>query len=187
MKHLLHIKIVIIVLIFSISFSSCSKDDLGRSGNKADISVNLKSDLSTYNNVYFDIEDVQVRVKEDSSLANAWVSLNTINTGTHNVSELRSDSELLLVDHFEVSPTYIYEVRLVLGDNNFININNTLVNLDIESDGNNTPSNLIKRDFEASYYYQIEIHVDLDESLSFNEEENIMVLHPKLYTEIRKF
>lgn len=187
MKHLQRIQIIIITLVLSISFSSCSKDDLDRDGNKAAISVTLKSDFSTYNNVYFDIEDVQVRVKEDASLANAWVSLNTINIGTHNVSELISDSELLLVDHFEVSPTFIYEVRLVLGDNNFININDTLVSLNIESNGNNTPSNLIKRDFEASYFYQLEIHVDLDESVSFNEEENMMVLNPKLYTEIRKF
>lgn len=187
MNQLQSIKIIVLSLVILISFASCTKDDLGRDGNKAAITVTLKSNLSEYNDVYFDIEDVQVKIKEDGGLPNAWLSLNTINTGTHNVSELRSDSELLLVDHFEVSPTYIYAVRLVLGDNNFMNINNTLVNLDITGSGNGSPSNLIKRDFEASYIYQLEINIDLDESVSFNEDENMMILNPKLYTEIRKF
>ena len=187
MNHLQSIKTIVLSLVFLISYTSCTKDDLGRDGNKAAITVNLKSNLSDYDDVYFDIEDVQIKVKEDGSLPNAWMSLNTINTGTHNVSELRSDSQLLLVDHFEVNPTYIYEVRLVLGDNNFMNVNDVLVNLDITSSGNGTPSNLIKRDFEASYIYQLEINIDLDESVSFNDDENMMILDPKLYTEIRKF
>lgn len=185
MKHLQSVKFISIIFIILINTTSCSKDDLGRDEHKAAITVNLKSSFSEHENVFLDIADMQVKIKEDGNSPNAWVSLNTINSGTHNVSDLRGESELLLVDHFEINPTYIYEIRLVLGDNNFMNIGETLMSLDV--DENASASNLVQRNFEGNHIYQILIDINVDESISFNEDENTMVLNPKLYTEIRKF
>ena len=187
MKYLQSIKFIAFSIIILLVTTSCSKEELGRDENFAGITVSLKSAEGNMDKVFLEIEDVQVKIKEDGNLPNAWIGLNALNTGTHNISDLRGDSELLLVNHFEITPTYIYEIRLVLGDNNFININNTLVNLDVTESGNATPSNLIKRNFEGNHIYDIIINIDIDESISLDEDEDMMILNPKLYTEIRKF
>lgn len=187
MKNLQPIKAFILILTVLLITTSCSKEELGRDQNFAGITVSLKSTTVELNRVFLDIEDVQVKVKEEGNSPNAWVSLNAINTGSHNVSNLSGDSELLLVNHFEIRPTYIYEIRLVLADNNFINVNDTLIHLDVTESGNATPSNLVKRGFEGNHIYDIIINVDIDESISFNDDENMMILNPKLQTEIRRF
>ncbi|WP_178987013.1 DUF4382 domain-containing protein [Winogradskyella schleiferi] len=185
MKHLQSLKIIVLSLMILISFSSCSKDDMTRDKQNAAITVSLKSDSGILNTVFLEINDVQVRVKEDGTLPNAWISLDAINLGTHNVSNLTNASELLLVDHFEMKPTFIHEIRLVLGDQNFIDVNDTLMSIAIAEEA--SVSNLVKRGFEGNHMYQVVINLDIDESVSFNEDENMTILNPKLYTEIRKF
>lgn len=180
------IKLLIFTLIV-VNFSSCAKDDISSNVDYTGITVSLKSDSSKLKDIFLEIEGIQLRVKEDSSSANAWVSLSTVNTGTYDVSKLRSESELLLVNHSEIASAFIYEIRLVLGDNNFMNIDEMLVSLDVAENGNATPSNLIELDFEANHFYDLMINIDLDASVSFNEAENMMTLNPKLFTEIRKF
>ncbi|WP_179021282.1 DUF4382 domain-containing protein [Winogradskyella forsetii] len=185
MKHLKSLKIIVLSLIILISFSSCSKDDMARDEQNAAITVSLKSDTEQLNTVFLEINDVQIKVKEDGNLPNAWISLNAINTGTHNISNLTNASELLLVEHFEMNPTFIHEIRLVLGDNNSIKINDTSTSLSIAE--NASVSNLVKMEFDGNHIYQVVINLDIDGSVSFNEDENTMILNPKLYTEIRKF
>lgn len=187
MKHLQTVKFSVLTFIILLSATSCSKEDLGRDQDFAAITVSLKSIGGEVDEVFLDFEDVQVKIKEDGNLPSAWISLNTINTGNHNVSDFRGESELLLVDHFEIRPAYIYEIRLVLGDNNFINLNETLINLEITENENAMPTNLVRSNFNGNHIYQIVINLDLNESISFNEAENTMILNPKIYTEIRKF
>ena len=76
---------------------------------------------------------------------------------------------------------------MVLGDNNFIDVNEILVNLDVTENGNATPSNLVKTEFAGNHIYDVVINLDVDESVIFDENENMMILDPKLYTEIRKY
>lgn len=185
MKHLQPIKSLFFSLIVLTCFSSCSKDDVNANSQLTSISVKLKSTTGELNKVYIEIEDVQLKVKEDENAIDAWVSLNTINTGTYNIFDLREGSELQLVSHFEMKPTFIYEIRLVLGENNFVDINNALHNLDISDLGNATPSNLVKIELVPNHIYDFVIDINIDDSVRFNEDENMMILNPKLYTEIR--
>ncbi len=185
MKHLQTIKFLVFTFIILVSVTSCSKDDTDSNAQLAAVSVSLKSTTQDLNQVYLDIADVQVRVKQEKSTTDAWVSLNAINTGTHNVSALNDDAQLLLVDYSEIESAYIYEIRIVLDDNNFININQTLFSLDVADKGNSTPSNIVNSEFEANHLYDIVIDLDLDESISFNTSDNMMVLNAKISTEIR--
>ena len=186
MKHLQPIKSFFFTLVILACFTSCTKDDLNEDLNFSSVSVKLKSTTGELDKVYLEIEDVQLRVKEDGNLANAWLSLNAINKGTHNAYDLKEDSELQLVEDFQIESTYIYEIRLVLGDNNFIDLDNILQSLDVTNLGNATPSNLVRTELVKNRFYDFIIDIDIDKSISFNEEENMMVLNPKLYTEIRQ-
>jgi len=186
MTYLQPLKNLLFIVIFSVSITSCSKEDIGVDGSVASITVKLKSDTHTLDKVYVDIQDVQLKVIEDGSQPGAWISLEALNTGTHDVCKLGEDNPLLLVDHLEVETHYVYEIRLVLGDNNFMDINNTLHYLEVSHLGNATPSNLIKTQLKPNRHYDLVIDVDVDASVSYNEDEHIMVLNPKLYTAIRQ-
>ncbi|WP_179333787.1 DUF4382 domain-containing protein [Winogradskyella costae] len=185
MKHLQVFKFLVFTFILLISATSCSKDAMHDNAQLASVSVSLKSTTQDLNKVYLDIADVQIRVKQEKSVSDAWVSLNAINTGTHNVSALNEDAQLLLVNYSEIESTYVYEIRIVLDDNNFIDINETLFSLEVADKGNATPSNIVNSEFKANHMYDIVIDLDLDESISFNTSDNMMVLNAKTSTEIR--
>ncbi len=86
-----------------------------------------------------------------------------------------------------MKPTYIYEIRLVLGNTNFIDLNNTLYSLDVTNLGNSIPSNLVRLELVPNRFYDFVIDIDIDKSLSFNEDQNMMILDPELYTAITQF
>lgn len=185
MKHLHTLKVLVFTFIILTSTMSCSKEDTDNGNTSiAAVSVSLKSTTEDSNKVYLDIADVQIRVKEGT--ANDWVSLEAINTGAQNISALNNDTQLQLVDFVEIESAYVYEIRIVLGDNNFMDINQTLVSLDVTDKGSDTPSNLVHTAFEANHIYDIVLDLNLDESISYNASDNMMVLNPKLYTEIRQ-
>ena len=182
MKKFQFIKILFLLTLV-ITMSSCAKDDIEDSTQSTQITVKLKSSNQSQSKVYFDIQGVQIRIGENPNSNSSWKSLNTINQGVFNVSDLKEDNTLMLVDDFEVEATYVYEIRLVLGNNNFMDINHVLHSLDL---GNAKPSNLIETQLNSKRRYDMVIDIDLDKSVSYNQEENIMVLNPKLYTAIRQ-
>ena len=185
MKHLHLFKLFIVAFIVFLGTTSCSENELSN-GELSGVTVSLKTTSSDATDVFLEIEDVQVRISEDVNSTSSWVSLKTINSGTHNVSDLNDELELMLVDQFEMVSTYIYEIRLVLGDNNFLSINETLVSLDVDGSGSKTPSNLVGTEFTGNSAYNVIINLDLDQSISYNESEGMMVFNPELYTEIRQ-
>ncbi|WP_299117363.1 DUF4382 domain-containing protein [uncultured Winogradskyella sp.] len=187
MKHLQATKALLYILLFFVCFTSCTKDDISNSEAAANITVKLKSTIGQLNKVFIDIEDVQLKVKENEDLPNAWMSLNIINQGTHNACTLNEADPLLLVDHIKIEPTFVHKIRLVLGDNNFIDLNGLLMSLDVSNLGNATPSNLIRTELLANKTYEFVIDLDIDESIHFDEDQNMMILNPKLYTAIRQF
>lgn len=184
MKHLQPFKPLLYSLMLLVCYTSCSKDDIN--ADVTSISVKLKSTSENHDKVYLDVIDVQFKIMEDGHLPNAWLSLNTINQGTFNACDLE-DTALLLVDHLEIESTFIYEIRLVLGDNNFMDVNGLLMSLDVSRLGNAIPSNLVRTQLESNRSYDFVIDINIDESISFNEDENMMVLNPKIYTAIRQF
>lgn len=186
MKLIQLIKSLFLLAIVVAIFTSCTKDSTDGNHLLSSISLQLKSTSTNYNKVYLDIEDVEVRVKANTNAVDAWVSLNAINVGTYNVCDYTNSEMLLLVDYFEIIPTHIYEIRLVLGNNNFFDLNNVLHSIDVTTLGNAYPSNNIQIDLVANRFYDVTIDFDVDGSLSFNEELNMMVLDPKIYTAIKQ-
>ena len=182
MKEFQFIKTLFLLTVV-LTISSCTKDDIEDNSQLTQITVKLKSSNQSQSKVYFDIQGVQIRIGENPNSNSSWKSLNTINQGVFNVSDLKEDNTLMLVDDFEVEATYVYEIRLVLGDNNFMDINHVLHSLDL---GNAKPSNLIETQLNSKRRYDMVIDIDLDKSVSYNEEENMMILNPKLYTAIRQ-
>ena len=186
MKPLKITKRLSLVLLLAIGVVSCSKEALQNKEDLSVITVELKTITNDFQNVFLDIENVELRTKESNVMENAWISLKSINSGTHNADHMQSDNGLILVEHCEVKAMTIYEIRLNLGNNNFININNTLIHLDVQNMGKPSASNLMNTTLLKNNFYTFVININIDESLSFDENQNIMILNPKIYTEIRQ-
>ncbi|MDG4716117.1 DUF4382 domain-containing protein [Winogradskyella marincola] len=182
MKQLLIFK-PLLYLLTLVVFASCTKENIEEAIATSQITVSLKSSNHSDGKVYVDIQDVQIRINENAHDSDAWMSLNTINQGAFNISDLNENTPLLLVDNFNVEGHYVYEIRLVLGYNNFVDINSVLHSLDIE---NTTPSNLVEMQLNSKRRYDMVIDIDLEKSVSYSADEDMMVLAPKLYTAIRQ-
>lgn len=178
------IKALFILCVMCLSFTSCSTDDSKLNTDTTSITVKLKSTLGELDKVFLDVVDVQIRVSASEQESGEWLSLNAINLGVCDTSTISQETQLLLVDNFDLNTDYFHEIRLVLGENNFMNIGNVLHALDVN---NATPSNLIKTRLSSNGRYDVVIDIDIDESVSYDDEENMMVLTPKIYTAIRQF
>lgn len=186
-NHFQLIKSFVLTLIILGFFTSCSKEDLENDAQLTNISVKLKTVTSELNKVYIDIEDVQIKIKQDGNSLDAWLSLEAINKGIHNTSNLNNQSALLLVDNFSAEAGNIYGIRLVLGDNNFMDIDNVLHSLDVSNLGNSYPTNTVSTQLEANKSYDFVIELNVDQSISYDESSSMMVFNPKIQTEIRQF
>lgn len=181
-----HLVKQVLLSVLLISLTGCSKDEVDEAKDRTHVTITLKTSNQISHSIYLDIQDIQIKVKTDNAPVANWLSLHTINQGVCNASELNEDATLLLVDDFEIEAYYLHEIRLVLGDNNFIDINNVLHSLEVSTFGNAKPSNVIETQLKSKRRYDMVIDIDLDKSISYNQEENMRVLTPKLYTAIRQ-
>ena len=111
MKDLQPIKALIFALILSVAFTSCTKEDIKT--DTTNITIKLKSIVGNMDKVYINIEDVQLKMNDGNS-SDDWVSLNSINRGIHNTSDLGEDNTLLLVDDLEIEAGYIHEYLVII-------------------------------------------------------------------------
>lgn len=111
---------VIGVIMISAWLSSCSDIE-----KNARLEVRLTDAPGDYQEVNIDVQDVQVHVSEGEQ-ANGWQSLE-INKGVYNLLELTNGLDTLL-GTIEIPAGKISQIRLILGENNSVKIN------DIETD-----------------------------------------------------
>ncbi len=187
MNHFQLIKSFCLTVLILGFFLSCSKEDLENDVQLTNVSVKLKTVTGDFKKVYIDIEDVQLKVKQEENSPGTWLSLEAINNGIHNTSDLNNENALLLVSNFSVEAGYIYGIRLVLGENNFMDIGNVLHSLDVSDLGNSNPTNTVATQLQPNKSYVLIIEMNIDQSISYDESSSMMVFNPKIQTEIRQF
>lgn len=106
--------ILSIALLFSsILFFSCNKST--GNGDKARLQVRLTdSPDPNVKEVWIDVKEVRVNMKDTS-----WMVLNGAHPGLYNLLELTDGKDTLLADA-QIPTGNISQLRLVLGDNNYI-------------------------------------------------------------------
>ena len=120
---------VLLALIFSISLISCSKQENSSSG-KAQLKVYLTDDPADYDQVIIDVKDVQINVTNDTT--GGWQSLSTVNTGSYDLLKLVNDDDTLLASS-DIPTGTIQQMRLILGDNNYVVVNGQNIPLETPS------------------------------------------------------
>ncbi|NJY61331.1 DUF4382 domain-containing protein [Salinimicrobium sp. CDJ15-81-2] len=106
-------------------FVSCSSDDdsAGSDDGKARVAIKLTDAPGDYEQVLVEVEDVMIKTTAEGSDEEGWVSLEGVNTGVIDLLSLTGGVTELLIDT-ELEASYLHQIRLVLGDNNTIVVNN---------------------------------------------------------------
>ena len=172
--------------IFSLFFlSSCSKEDVSDNSQNSLVNVKLKGTESLLSKVNIEVLEVQFRVLEDETAPNAWVSLNTINTGIHDITNLTQDEVVPLVDYEEIPSGYIYDIKIVLGNENMVIANGVEQVLEMSSEFQDA-SNVIGKQLDANMLYEFIVEFEIDKSVSFSSDGSAN-LKPKTNTLMRRF
>jgi len=182
-----NLKSLILSTCMLIFFASCSKDELEIDSQQTAITVKLKGAQDNLQNLLIDIQDVQLLIGTDALDTSNWMSLNAINKGVYNVSQLNHDNELLLVDAMIIPSGQVYKIKLVLGDENAIVLNNQTQLL--ESDAEElSSSNVVSKNLESNKNYEFTLEfesdnsiiMDTDDHINFVPQMNTLMRHTKL-------
>lgn len=182
MKTLQLSKKLLIVLVLGTFITSCSKEEINENNDFTSVSVSLTSESALYSQVYLDVKDIQIQVEADETNPNSWVSLGTDNAGVYDFSDLKKSEELVLVQDLVIPVTHVYRVKLVLGDDNSIVMNNVVYAIDTAS---NESMNTVDRALKANMSYEFTIAFELDKSLEIQGPD--VTLNPKMNTEMRLY
>src|SRR5215211_2239093 len=144
---------------------SCSRQET--SAEKARLQVYLTDDPASYDEVLIDVDDIRINYSSDT--ASGWTSLGNVNTGTYDILRLVDDQDTILADA-EVNTGRIQQIRLVLGDSNFVKVNGQLIKLETPSAQQSGLKLNIHQDVKAGVMYKL--HLDFDAGRSIHKTGN---------------
>lgn len=134
-----------------LTFTSCNKENSSTGGGeKARLQVSLTDDPGDYDAVFIDLQDVRINYSTDTS--EGWVSLPNVRKGMYNLLDLVNDKDTLLTEA-DIQPGKIEQIRLILGSNNYVMV-------DDEKQMLTTPS-------AQQSGLKINIHQDLNEGITY--------------------
>lgn len=171
-----------ILLCFLTIFLSCSTENKNQNLelNKATVSVNLIGTQADFDLVNIEILDVQIKVIDDESISNCWLSLNANGKGIYNLLNLTEGSEAKLVNNLKIPAGEIYEVKLVLGDNNTIVIDGKTLPLVMNSEHAKGLIVRTENDLKINSNYSFSINFDVKKSILKTYIKDLIILSPVL-------
>ena len=149
-------------------FASCSKEEL--TPGAAELNVSLKSSLApeksinTYQEVNLDIQQVYYHASSDSGATSGWFELET-NAGIIDLLEDSMGKDTLLAFDSLVQTQTISQIRLVLGEQNTVKVDNQIHNRQTPSGQTSGIKVQVHAQLEAGKSYRIQLDFDVDRSI----------------------
>lgn len=109
-----HLANGVLLLSTALFMAACSKND---NDGKSRIQVALTDDPGDFKAVYIDVQEINVNYSDSDD--NGWQTLPGMKKGRYNLLTLVNDKDTVLADADIASGT-IKEIRLVLGDDNWV-------------------------------------------------------------------
>lgn len=182
MKTLQFSKSILVLIVLGTFITSCSKEESPSNNDFTSITVNLTSESTVYSQVFLTVKDVQIQVEADGSNPKSWMSLEGINAGIYNFSDITKEEELVLIQDLVIPVSHIYKVKLVLGDDNSMVMNNVVYAINTTS---NESVNTVDRVLKPNMSYEFTLDFELDKSLVIEGPD--VKLNPKMNTEMRLY
>ena len=151
----------VILLLTSLAFVSCSKNENTTRG-EARFQVFLTDDPGDYEEVLIDVQDIQINVTGNDD--GGWQSLAGVNTGTYDLLKLVNDEDTILADA-TIPSGRIHQLRLILGTENYVKVNGTLIKLNTPSAQQSGLKLNIQQDVTNGILYKILLDFDVAKSI----------------------
>lgn len=185
MKTLQLSKSLLILIFIGTFMTSCSNEGINDTSTHTSISVKLSSSSELYSGVYLDVKDVQIQIDEDAQNSKSWMSLGALNSGVYDFSDMNDGAELILVQDMVIPVSHVYSVKLVLGDDNAMVMNNILYAIDTPEAANKESVNAVNRSLQANKSYEFTLDFEVDKSIQMSGMD--VILTPKMNTEMRLY
>ncbi|HYH56206.1 MAG TPA: DUF4382 domain-containing protein [Anseongella sp.] len=154
-----------VLLGLSLAFGACrSLDEESVNGN-SQLQIRLTDAPGDYDAVFIEIEDVLVhRSGEDTVGEEGWESVEGVRKGTYNLLDLVNGRDTLLVDA-DVPSGHLGHIRLVLGENNRLEIDGQQHTLEAPSAGQSGLKLKVDRELSEGIVYGILLDFDVARSV----------------------
>lgn len=158
---------------------SCNKsDDTNPVEGTSKISVRLMDMPGDFDNVFVDVQDVMIKLDDDSEDDSGWVSVEAINTGVYDLLELTGGLDVLLLDDFELPSGYLNQIRLVLGNDNTVVIDGETFPLNTPSAQQSGLKIKVNQDLQPNINYTFLLDFNVDASIVIAENSENINLKP---------
>ena len=174
---------IVVMLLFAALFTSCSKESTSFDVQQANISVKLFDAPGDFDKVYVEIKDVLLLIIDDKTIPNCWLSLNA-KAGVYDLLDLTGGVEALLVDNLSVKTRMVYEIYLVLGDNNSIVTNGKTLPLFTPSIHQKGLQIRVEQDLKPNRDYTFLLDFDVDQSILKTNTPDYIILKPEIRSNI---
>lgn len=164
---------------------SCTEDSGFQQISDTSISIKILSSSALYEGVFLEIKDIQVQTKPDEQDPSSWVSLSSPNIGVHDFSNMSNGSELIFVEDLNIPARHIYRLKLILGDENAMIVDNILVAIETPDPVNKESINIVDKSLDMNKAYEFTMFFELDASIQLNGHN--ATLNPRMNTELRLF
>ena len=146
----------------SVLFMACDKNDNKPTDGTAHFQVFITDDPGDYEAVWIDVQDVQINTTDD--VDNGWTSLANVNKGKYDLLKLVNDEDTLLAEA-DIPAGKVHQIRLVLGTENFVQINGEMIAWTTPSAQQSGLNLTIQQDVSAGLLYKIHLDFDVAKSI----------------------
>jgi len=168
---------LVAILAVTVLFS-CSNDDSDEGDGSARVKVRMTDAPGDYKSVFVNVVDVMIKSDTEISGEEDWVSLTGVQTGMYDLLTLTGGVTQLLADA-EVEAGYLSEIRLVLGGDNYLILNDgSRQELSTSSAQQSGLKIKVDQELEAGEEYEFLLDFDVDKSIVKAGESGQYILKP---------
>lgn len=142
-------------------FYACTKNEVSTE-NKAHLQVYLTDLPGNYDEVNIDVKDVMINYGSDTG--SGWKSLPGVKAGSYDILELTNGNDALLADA-AIETGNIKQIRLILGENNYVVVDGNRVNLKTPSAQQSGLKIKLNQDVNEGITYKILLDFDASRSI----------------------
>lgn len=154
-----------------------SKDAANLNDGFAHISIKLVDAPGDYDQVFVDIQDIMIKMNDDSEDDNGWVSAGAT-PGVYDLLELTGGQSAILIDDYEVLAGELSQIRLVLGDNNHVVKEGAQFDLKTPSAQQSGLKLKVNQTVEAGFLYSFVLDFDVSKSIVDAGNSDNIILKP---------
>jgi len=166
--------------ILLLTFYNCSNDSnssINQTDGPARISIKLVDGPGNYDQVFVDIQDIMIKMNDNSDGDSGWESVGATG-GVYDLLTLTGGKSAILVDDYEVLSGELSQIRLVLGDNNYVVKDGVEYDLKTPSAQQSGLKLKVNQTVEAGYLYSFVLDFDVAKSIVDAGNSNNIILKP---------